>query len=122
MANTRKTIVNNFSEARKKRPFIEAGGYASEMMNAKEINNMLFNTNSMMYRKQLQKDFLAWYQNMGYRELDLILPYLDDQIMLIAKQKYYIKKFKTENKKWYWEKLQVLEDAIADIFITEFGE
>lgn len=122
LANTRKTIVRNFLEARKMRPFIEAGGYAGEMMNAKEINNMLFNTNSMMYRKQLQKDFLAWYQNMGYREIDSILPYLEDQIMLIAKQKYYLKKFKTENKKWCWEKMQILEDTIADIFITEFGE
>lgn len=120
--NTRKTIVNNFIEARKASPFIEVERYIQGILNAKEINNMLFNTNSMMYRKQLQKDFLEWYQNMGCGELNMILPYLEDQMVLVAKQKYYIKKYKTENSKWYWKQLQALEDAIADIFITKLGE
>lgn len=118
LSNIRCTIVRNFSEAKGTASFIKAGRYAAEMLNAKEINNMLFNTNSMMYRKQLQKDFVRWYQKMGCGELAMVLPYLEEQIMLIAKQKYNIKKYKMENKKWCWNELQELENMIADIFIT----
>ena len=120
--NTRTTIRTNFSIARKNMPFLEARKYVSERLNAKEINNMLFNTNSMMYRKQLQKDFVKWYQKKGYNELNIVLPYLDEQILLIAKQKYFIKKNKIENQKWYWEKLQSLENTIGDIFIANFED
>lgn len=113
------TIVKNFSEAQKVFAFIKAGEFAINMMNAKEVNNMIFNTNSLMYRKQLQKDFLFWYSKKGFGSLHQIMPFLDQQLLVIAKQKYYLKKYKTENKKWYWEELQTLENTICDLFIDK---
>ena len=111
------TIRENFKEASKKQPFLETMQYTHRMLNAKDINNMLFNTNSLIYRKQLQKDFIEWAGNMGFHGLDQALLLLEEQIFLIALQRYNIKLYKTENQLWGWESLQELEDEIAGIFI-----
>ena len=112
-----KIIRKNFIRASEKQPFLEVEAYTRKTLNAKEINNMLFNTNSLMYRKQLQKDFIIWHQSVGFTGLELALELLERQISLIALQKYHLKKYKTENILWDWKQLQKLEDKIADIFI-----
>ena len=119
--NLSNTIVKNFSESQKELAFTKAGEYAINMMNAKEVNNMLFHTNSLMYRKQLQKDFLLWYNESGFGSLHHILPFLDQQLLVIAKQKYYLKKYKTDNHKWCWEELQTLENTICELFIDKLA-
>lgn len=112
-----KTIRGNFEAASQKQPFLETMQYTSGILNAKDINNMLFNTNSLMYRKQLQKDFIEWAGSLEFHGLDQALPLLEEQIFLIALQKYNIKLYKTENRLWGWENLQKLENEISDIFI-----
>lgn len=113
----RKTIRENFKEASKKQPFLETMMYIHDTLNAKDVNNMLFNTNSLMYRKQLQKDFVEWAGALGFRGLDKAISMLEEQIALIALQKYNLKVYGKQNRLWEWERLQELEDGISDIFI-----
>lgn len=116
----RDVIRNNLIVASKKKPFLEVSKEVERILNAKEINNMIFNINSLLYRKQLQKDFVSWYHSAGFSGLEEVVPLIDRQMYLIALQKVSLSNYNPSSIRWELPQIQKLEDQIADIFINNW--
>ena len=120
IAKVRNVIQENMIEASKEKPFLNVRKEVDRVLNAKELNNMIFNINSLLYRKHLQKDFVSWYHSVGFSGLDGVVPLIDQQIYLISRQKVSLSSYDPNTIRWELPQMQELEDQIADIFINHW--